>query len=65
MEKLKFYNVRRKASFEIDQYEVEKKESTTKTGKKVTRYMAKAKDPADGQMCYRILSKDQGEKMLK
>ena len=63
-EKLSFYDVKSKEKFETDNYRVEEKTTKNKnTGKETTRYFAVAKSQKGPHECWRVLSKDQAEKL--
>lgn len=56
MEKLSFYDVKTKAKFESDNYEVREKSG---------RFFAVTKSPKGEHECWRVLSKDQATKLKK
>lgn len=56
MEELSFYDVKSKAKFKTTDYEVRKKAG---------RYFAVAKSKAGTHECWRVLNKDQAEKIKK
>ncbi|MCD5397253.1 MAG: hypothetical protein LRZ96_01565 [Candidatus Pacebacteria bacterium] len=63
-EKLSFYDVKSKEKFETDDYRIEEKTTKSKnTGKETTRYFAVAKSQNGPHECWRVLSKDQAEKL--
>ncbi len=57
-EKLSFYDVKSKKKFLSDDYRIVKK-----TAKGRDRYFAVTKSQAGPHECWRVLSKEQGEKM--
>jgi len=57
-EKLSFYDVKTKKKFETDDYKIVKK-----TAKGKDRYFAVAKSLTGEHECWRVLSKDQAEKL--
>jgi len=61
---IEFYNVKKKAKVQIDDSQVKKHsfETTTKTGKKSTRYALKAVD-ADGTKLTKFCSKADYDKI--
>lgn len=62
--KLSFYDVKSKAKFETDDYRIEKKTTKSKkTDKEVTRYFAVAKSQVGSHECWKVLSKDQADKL--
>ena len=56
MEKLSFYDVKTKSKFETDAYEVKEKAG---------RFFAVAKSLKGTNECWRVLGKDQAEKLKK
>ena len=56
MEKLSFYDVKTKAKFEADQYQVKEKSA---------RFFAVTKSLKGPHECWRVLSKDQAAKLKK
>lgn len=56
MDKLSFYDVKTKAKFETDEYDVREKSG---------RFFAVAKSQAGTHECWRVLSKDQAAKLKK
>ncbi len=56
MEQLSFYDVKTKGKFNTTEYKVQEKSG---------RYFAVAKSPKGTHECWRVLSKDQAEKMKK
>ena len=56
MEKLSFYDVKTKAKFETDSYQVKEKSG---------RFFAVTKSPKGSHECWRVLSKDQAAKLKK
>ena len=56
MEKLSFYDVKSKAKFNSDNYQVKEKGG---------RFFAVTKSPSGTHECWRVLSKDQAAKMKK
>lgn len=56
MDKLSFYDVKTKAKFDATDYTVREKSG---------RFFAVTKSPKGGHECWRVLSKDQAEKMKK
>ncbi len=63
-EKLSFYDVKSKTKFETGDYRIEEKTTKNKkTGKATTRYFAVAKSQVGPHECWRVLSKDQAEKL--
>jgi hypothetical protein len=56
MEKLSFYDVKTKNKFSSDEYTVREKNG---------RFFAVVKSPAGEHECWRVLSKDQAEKLKK
>ncbi len=56
MEKLSFYDVKSKAKFSSDNYQVREKSG---------RFFAVTKSPTGTHECWRVLSKDQAQKMKK
>ena len=56
MDKLSFYDVKTKAKFETTDYEVREKAG---------RFFAVTKSLKGGHECWRVLSKDQAQKMKK
>lgn len=57
-EKLSFYDVRLKKKFSTDDYKIVKKKAKGKE-----RYFAVAKSTAGDHECWRVLSKEQAEKL--
>ncbi len=55
---LEFYDVKSKSKFKTDNYEVREKEAKGRT-----RFFAVAKSPSGSHECWRVLSKDQAEKL--
>lgn len=55
---LEFYDVKSKSKFKSDKFEVRTKES-----KGVKRYFAVTKSPSGSHECWRVLSKEQAEKL--
>lgn len=55
---LQFYDVKTKSKFKSSHFEVRKKESNG-----VTRFFAVTKSPAGSHECWRVLSKEQAEKL--
>ena len=53
-EKLSFYDVKAKTKFETDEYEVRERNK---------RFFAVAKSPNGPHECWRVLSKEQAEKL--
>lgn len=53
-EKLSFYDVKSKKKFETDQYKIVEKKG---------RWFAVAKSPSGDYECWRVLSKDQAQKL--
>jgi hypothetical protein len=58
MEELEFYDVKTKSKFKSDNYEVRKKEAKGKV-----RYFAVTKSQSGTHECWRVLSKEQAEKL--
>lgn len=56
MEKLSFYDVKTKGKFETTEYQVREKSG---------RFFAVTKSPKGGHECWRVLSKDQAQRMKK
>lgn len=56
MEKLSFYDVKTKGKFETTEYKVQEKSG---------RFFAVAKSPKGEHECWRVLGKDQAEKLKK
>ena len=56
MEELSFYDVKTKAKFNTDKYEVREKGG---------RFFAVTKSPKGSHECWRVLSKDQAQKLKK
>jgi len=56
MEELSFYDVKTKGKFNTTEYKVQEKSG---------RFFAVAKSPKGTHECWRVLSKDQAEKMKK
>ena len=54
MEKLSFYDVKSKQKFESDAYKVQEKSG---------RFFAVCKSPSGPHECWRVLSKDQAQKI--
>jgi hypothetical protein len=53
---MQFYDVKSKAKFTTDQFDVREKSG---------RYFAVAKSPSGPHECWRVLSKDQAQKLKK
>jgi hypothetical protein len=62
--KLSFFDVKSKRKFETENYRIEEKTTKSKkTGKTVVRYFAVAKSEVGPHECWKVLSKDQAEKL--
>jgi hypothetical protein len=62
--KLNFYDVKTKKTFETENYRIEEKATKSKkTGKTIIRYFAVAKSEVGPHECWKVLSKDQVEKL--
>jgi hypothetical protein len=62
--KLNFYDVKSKKSFQTENYRIEEKVTKSKkTGKTIVRYFAVAQSEVGPHECWKVLSKDQAEKL--
>lgn len=64
MAELEFYDVKSKEKFKTSDFEVREKEIVSKkTGKSTTRFFAVAKSQHGPHECWRVLSKDDAERL--